>query len=117
MGERYYCDRSFQDNMHNRKKHLYGVQHYRSKKAWFDHFRDERRSREDLEHRASPEQSIEEWLTRREKKRAALISGRLPLREMPGQGSLPGWLASSVSTSSTLMNIMAMLAVLHLWAL
>ena len=42
MGRRYYCDycdRSFQDNMHNRKKHLFGVQHHRSKKAWFDHFR------------------------------------------------------------------------------
>ncbi|NP_001133109.1 zinc finger matrin-type protein 5 isoform X1 [Salmo salar] len=126
MGKRYYCDycdRSFQDNMHNRKKHLYGVQHHRSKKAWFDNFRDaaailydeqtkkpcrkflqtgqcvfgnncrfshmserdmenlrmqiedERRSREDPEHRSSPERSIEEWLTRREKKRAALSSG------------------------------------------
>ncbi|KAM4634671.1 zinc finger matrin-type protein 5 isoform 2-T2 [Polymixia lowei] len=43
MGKRYYCDycdRSFQDNMHNRKKHLNGVQHHRAKKAWFDHFRD-----------------------------------------------------------------------------
>lgn len=43
MGKRYYCDycdRSFQDNMHNRKKHLYGVQHHRAKEAWFDHFRD-----------------------------------------------------------------------------
>uniref|UniRef100_A0A674ER12 Zinc finger, matrin-type 5 n=1 Tax=Salmo trutta TaxID=8032 RepID=A0A674ER12_SALTR len=109
--------------MGKRKKHLYGVQHHRSKKAWFDNFRgksfhfpefmckpcrkflqtgqcvfgnncrfshmserdmenlrmqieDERRSREDPEHRASPERSIEEWLTRREKKRAALSSGR-----------------------------------------
>lgn len=44
MGRRYYCDycdRSFQDNMHNRKKHLNGVQHHRAKKAWFDHFRGE----------------------------------------------------------------------------
>ncbi|XP_068191145.1 zinc finger matrin-type protein 5 [Antennarius striatus] len=43
MGRRYYCDycdRSFQDNMHNRKKHLNGVQHHRARKAWFDHFRD-----------------------------------------------------------------------------
>ncbi|KAM8962127.1 zinc finger matrin-type protein 5 [Pelodytes ibericus] len=43
MGRRYfcdYCDRSFQDNLHNRKKHLNGVQHQRSKKAWFDLFRD-----------------------------------------------------------------------------
>ncbi|XP_054614111.1 zinc finger matrin-type protein 5 [Dunckerocampus dactyliophorus] len=42
MGKRYYCDycdRSFQDNMHNRKKHLNGVQHQRAKKGWFDHFR------------------------------------------------------------------------------
>lgn len=44
MGKRYYCDycdRSFQDNMHNRKKHLNGVQHHRAKKAWFDQFRGE----------------------------------------------------------------------------
>ncbi|XP_053324549.1 zinc finger matrin-type protein 5 isoform X2 [Spea bombifrons] len=43
MGRRYfcdYCDRSFQDNLHNRKKHLNGVQHQRSKKAWYDFFRD-----------------------------------------------------------------------------
>ncbi|XP_062844495.1 zinc finger matrin-type protein 5 [Trichomycterus rosablanca] len=43
MGKRYYCDycdRSFQDTLHNRKKHLNGVQHHRAKKAWFDHFRD-----------------------------------------------------------------------------
>ncbi|XP_029300736.1 zinc finger matrin-type protein 5 [Cottoperca gobio] len=43
MGRRYYCDycdRSFQDNMHNRKKHLNGVQHHRAKKAWYDYFRD-----------------------------------------------------------------------------
>ena len=25
--------------MHNRKKHLNGVQHHRAKKAWFDHFK------------------------------------------------------------------------------
>lgn len=43
MGKRYYCDycdRSFQDNKHNREKHLNGVQHHRAKKAWFDHFKD-----------------------------------------------------------------------------
>ncbi|XP_066459889.1 zinc finger matrin-type protein 5 isoform X2 [Eleutherodactylus coqui] len=43
MGRRYfcdYCDRSFQDNLHNRKKHLNGIQHQRSKKAWYDVFRD-----------------------------------------------------------------------------
>ncbi|XP_071378501.1 zinc finger matrin-type protein 5 [Centroberyx affinis] len=124
MGKRYYCDycdRSFQDNMHNRKKHLNGVQHHRAKKAWFDHFRDSaailydeqakkpcrkflqkgicgfgpncrfsHMSEEDLmnlkrqiederQHRygrrgRTPERSIEDWLTRREKKRAALGS-------------------------------------------
>ncbi|KAM9329688.1 zinc finger matrin-type protein 5 [Gastrophryne carolinensis] len=43
MGRRYfcdYCDRSFQDNLHNRKKHLNGVLHQRGKKAWYDLFRD-----------------------------------------------------------------------------
>ncbi|KAM4648883.1 zinc finger matrin-type protein 5 isoform 3-T5 [Amazona ochrocephala] len=43
MGKRYfcdYCDRSFQDNLHNRKKHLNGVQHLRAKRAWYDLFRD-----------------------------------------------------------------------------
>ncbi|XP_005934754.1 zinc finger matrin-type protein 5 [Haplochromis burtoni] len=125
MGKRYYCDycdRSFQDNMHNRKKHLNGVQHHRAKKAWFDNFRDsaailndeqekkpcrkflqkgicdfgsncrfshmteeelfnlqrqvedERQHREDSEDRIMPGRSIEEWLSRREKKRAALGS-------------------------------------------
>ncbi|XP_030643054.1 zinc finger matrin-type protein 5 [Chanos chanos] len=127
MGKRYYCDycdRSFQDNMHNRKKHLNGVQHHRAKKAWFDNFKDaaailreerakepcrkflqtgqcgfgpscrfshmtdrdmeilkkqvddERRRREDPDlGRASPERSIEEWLARREKRRACLNTG------------------------------------------
>ncbi|XP_063271602.1 zinc finger matrin-type protein 5 isoform X1 [Prinia subflava] len=43
MGKRYfcdYCDRSFQDNLHNRKKHLSGVQHLRAKRLWYDSFRD-----------------------------------------------------------------------------
>ncbi|GCC32171.1 zinc finger matrin-type protein 5 isoform X1 [Chiloscyllium punctatum] len=43
MGKTYFCDycgRSFQDNLHNRKKHLQGVQHQRAKKFWFDCFRD-----------------------------------------------------------------------------
>ncbi|XP_057242336.1 zinc finger matrin-type protein 5 isoform X2 [Malurus melanocephalus] len=42
MGKRYfcdYCDRSFQDNLHNRKKHLNGVQHLRAKRVWYDLFR------------------------------------------------------------------------------
>ncbi|KAK7173185.1 hypothetical protein R3I93_003108 [Phoxinus phoxinus] len=129
MGKRYYCDycdRSFQDNQHNRKKHLYGVQHHRAKKAWFDNFRDvatvlnelrrkepcrkflttgqcvfgtncrfshmsesymqmleqkiddEKRRKEDPDQgRSSTKRSIDEWLSRREKKRAALTSGRV----------------------------------------
>ncbi|KAM8817117.1 zinc finger matrin-type protein 5 isoform 2-T2 [Rhynchonycteris naso] len=43
MGKRYfcdYCDRSFQDNLHNRKKHLNGLQHLKAKKSWYDMFRD-----------------------------------------------------------------------------
>lgn len=42
MGKRYfcdYCDRSFQDNLHNRKKHLNGLQHLKAKKLWYDMFR------------------------------------------------------------------------------
>ncbi|KAL6082021.1 hypothetical protein STEG23_021620 [Scotinomys teguina] len=42
MGKRYfcdYCDRSFQDNLHNRKKHLSGLQHLKAKKVWYDMFR------------------------------------------------------------------------------
>ncbi|XP_056313962.1 zinc finger matrin-type protein 5 isoform X1 [Danio aesculapii] len=136
MGKRYYCDycdRSFQDNLHNRKKHLNGVQHHRAKKAWFDNFRDaatllnderakevcrkflqtgqcvfgtscrfshmsekqmkmleqkiddEKRQKEDPDQDGSSERSVDEWLSRREKKLAALTSGR----------------SSSISTSST----------------
>ncbi|XP_036418867.1 zinc finger matrin-type protein 5 isoform X1 [Colossoma macropomum] len=129
MGKRYYCDycdRSFQDTLHNRKKHLNGVQHQRSKKAWLDNFRDaaailqEERSKQPcrkfqqtgqcvfgpscryshssekdimaLEQQiedercqkadpeldeASPQPSVDEWLSRREKNRAALMVGRL----------------------------------------
>ncbi|XP_016145132.1 zinc finger matrin-type protein 5-like [Sinocyclocheilus grahami] len=129
MGKRYYCDycdRSFQDNLHNRKKHLNGVQHHRAKKSWFDNFRDaatflneertkepcrkflqsgqcvfgtscrfshmterhmkmleqkiddEKRQKEDPDQDgSSTERSIDEWLTRREKKLAALTSGRV----------------------------------------
>ncbi|XP_028317948.1 zinc finger matrin-type protein 5 [Gouania willdenowi] len=125
MGKRYFCDyceRSFQDNMHNRKKHLNGVQHHRAKNAWFDNFRDteailrdeqlkkpcrkflqkgicdfglgcrfshmseeemfalqrqveeERRIKEGLDDAFVPGRSIEDWLSRREKRRAALSS-------------------------------------------
>ncbi|KAF4113256.1 zinc finger matrin-type protein 5 [Onychostoma macrolepis] len=129
MGKRYYCDycdRSFQDNLHNRKKHLNGVQHHRAKKAWFDNFRDaatvlneertkepcrkflqtgqcvfgtscrfshmserhmkmleqkiddEKRQKEDPDQDgSSTERSIDDWLSRREKKLAALTSGRV----------------------------------------
>uniref|UniRef100_A0A8C2CPD5 Zinc finger matrin-type protein 5 n=1 Tax=Cyprinus carpio TaxID=7962 RepID=A0A8C2CPD5_CYPCA len=129
MGKRYfcdYCDRSFQDNLHNRKKHLNGVQHHRAKKAWFDNFRDaatvlneertkepcrkflqtgqcvfgtscrfshmserqmkmleqkiddEKRQKEDPDRDGSSnERSIDEWLSRREKKLDALTSGRV----------------------------------------
>lgn len=106
--------------MHNRKKHLNGVQHHRAKKAWFDHFRDtaaflydeqtkkpcrkflqkgicdfgpncrfshlseqelfnlkrqvedETQHREDSQDRLRPGRSVEEWLSRREKRRSAL---------------------------------------------
>lgn len=43
MGKRYFCDycnRSFQDTLHNRKKHLNGLQHLKAKKVWYDMFRD-----------------------------------------------------------------------------
>ncbi|XP_029372099.1 zinc finger matrin-type protein 5 [Echeneis naucrates] len=123
MGKRYfcdYCDRSFQDNMHNRKKHLNGVQHHRAKKAWFDLFRDsaailhdeqskkpcrkflqkgfcdfgpncrfshmseedmmnlkrqvedERQQRENSHDAVIPGRSVEDWLIRRERRKAAL---------------------------------------------
>ncbi|XP_073716508.1 zinc finger matrin-type protein 5 [Misgurnus anguillicaudatus] len=127
MGKRYYCDycdRSFQDNMHNRKKHLNGVQHHRAKKAWFDNFRDaatilnEERAKEPCrkflqtgecvfgtncrfshmserhmkmleqkidadrrqkefpnEDESSSKRNVDEWLSRRQKKQAALTSG------------------------------------------
>ncbi|XP_053705723.1 zinc finger matrin-type protein 5 [Synchiropus splendidus] len=125
MGKRYYCDycdRSFQDNMHNRKKHLNGVQHHRAKKAWFDRFKDtsailqdeqakkpcrqflfkgycdfgpncrfshmteedlanlkrrvddERQRGQNCDDRVLSERSIEDWLSRREKRQMALDS-------------------------------------------
>ncbi|KAM9338057.1 zinc finger matrin-type protein 5 [Symphorus nematophorus] len=138
MGKRYYCDycdRSFQDNMHNRKKHLNGVQHHRAKKAWFDHFRDssailydeqtkkpcrkflqkgicdfgpncrfshmseedlfnlkrqvedERQLREDSADRIMPERSVEDWLSRREKKQITLSTkGDLKTKEDSEEG-------------------------------
>uniref|UniRef100_A0A4W6CRR5 Zinc finger matrin-type protein 5 n=2 Tax=Lates calcarifer TaxID=8187 RepID=A0A4W6CRR5_LATCA len=142
MGKRYYCDycdRSFQDNMHNRKKHLNGVQHHRAKKAWFDNFRDyaailydeqtkkpcrkflqkgicdfgpncrfshmseeelfnlkrqvedERQHREDSQDRIMPGRSVEDWLSRREKKRTALSSkGDLKNKEDSEEGQTDG---------------------------
>ncbi|XP_060768647.1 zinc finger matrin-type protein 5 isoform X2 [Neoarius graeffei] len=117
----------FQDTLHNRKKHLNGVQHHRAKKAWFDSFRDavavlqderakqgcrkflqtgqcvfgpscryshmseqdmknleqniheERQQAVDFsQEESSTNPSLEEWLSRREK-RAALSSGSLSL--------------------------------------
>ncbi|XP_048874716.1 zinc finger matrin-type protein 5 [Brienomyrus brachyistius] len=141
MGKRYYCDycdRSFQDNMHNRKKHLNGVQHHRSKKAWFDNFRDgaailaeeqikkpcrkfiqtgqcvfgfscrfshmtkkdiddlkrqieaERQRKEDPDAaQQSPLRNVDDWLSRREKRKAALDSGSIlkEEEEEPATGS------------------------------
>ncbi|XP_076867409.1 zinc finger matrin-type protein 5 [Brachyhypopomus gauderio] len=138
MGKRYYCDycdRSFQDTLHNRKKHLNGVQHHRAKKTWFDNFRDasailqdertkqpcrkflqtgqcvfgpscryshlsekdmnaleqhindERRQKVAPDKRGvSHEPSLEEWLSRREKKRAAMTTGSV-LKVDEGSGT------------------------------
>ncbi|XP_053473691.1 zinc finger matrin-type protein 5 isoform X1 [Ictalurus furcatus] len=133
MGKRYHCDycaRSFQDTLHNRKKHLNGVQHHRAKKAWFDNFRDaaailqderakqgcrkflqtgqcvfgpscryshmseqdikdleqhiheERQQMVDLDQEeASAKPSLEEWLSRREKRAAPSSGSVLKLEE------------------------------------
>ncbi|XP_017315819.1 zinc finger matrin-type protein 5 isoform X5 [Ictalurus punctatus] len=106
MGKRYHCDycaRSFQDTLHNRKKHLNGVQHHRAKKAWFDNFRDaaailqderakqgcrkflqteERQLKVDLDQEeASAKPSLEEWLCRREKRAAPSSGSVLKLEE------------------------------------
>ncbi|KAG7499019.1 hypothetical protein JOB18_027528 [Solea senegalensis] len=145
MGKRYYCDycdRSFQDNMHNRKKHLNGVQHHRAKKAWFDHFRDSaailydeqikkpcrkflqkgicdfgpncrfshmseqelfnlkrhvedvKRQREDPLNRLMSGRSVEQWLSRREKKKSALTSkgdlkNKDDIEEAPTESDVP----------------------------
>ncbi|XP_051552211.1 zinc finger matrin-type protein 5 [Myxocyprinus asiaticus] len=149
MGKRYYCDycdRSFQDTLHNRKRHLNGLQHHRAKKAWFDNFRDavtvlneerskepcrtflqkgqcvfgascrfshmserhmkmleqkiddERRQREDPDQGgSSSERNIDEWLSRREKKRAALTSGsvlNMEEEESPENFEIPPYLLS-----------------------
>lgn len=145
MGKRYYCDycdRSFQDNMHNRKKHLNGVQHHRAKKAWFDNFKDSaailleeqakkpcrkflqkgicdfgpncrfsHMTEEDLfnlkcqveaenyvrEDRTLPDRSIEEWLSRREKKQNALGSKgdtETEAEESPEESDVPQQLLS-----------------------
>ncbi|KAM9793284.1 zinc finger matrin-type protein 5 isoform X2 [Syngnathus typhle] len=115
MGKRYYCDyceRSFQDNMHNRKKHLFGVQHQRAKKAWFDHFRsyadiwkdeqakkpcrkflqrDERRRSEGWEDPSEARPSVAAWLTTREKRRSGRASKGVEEQqeEERTQGDLP----------------------------
>ncbi|XP_033845510.1 zinc finger matrin-type protein 5 [Periophthalmus magnuspinnatus] len=142
MGKRYYCDyceRSFQDNMHNRKKHLNGVQHHRAKKAWFDFFKDPEailleeqakkpcrmflqkgicdfgpncrfshmsdqdfyrlrrqveggNSQEHFEDKILSDRSVEEWLTRREKRRNALCSAedvKTDTEESPEETDVP----------------------------
>uniref|UniRef100_A0A8C1B262 Zinc finger matrin-type protein 5 n=2 Tax=Cyprinus carpio TaxID=7962 RepID=A0A8C1B262_CYPCA len=151
MGKIYYCDycdRSFQDNLHNRKKHLNGVQHHRVKKTWFDNFRDaatvlneertkepcrnflqtgqcvfgtscrfshmserhmkigncgnflsdEKRQKEDPDQDgSSTEHCSDEWLSRREKKLAALTSGRvlkMEEEECAGNIEIPPYLLS-----------------------
>ncbi|KAG2470359.1 ZMAT5 protein, partial [Polypterus senegalus] len=118
MGKRYYCDycnRSFQDNLHNRKKHLNGTQHHRAKKAWFDSFRgqcifgsncrfshmtdcdierlklqiDENRAREGFfESRKSPERSIEDWLAKRKRNNETTDRSRKCTNPVP-QHQLP----------------------------
>ncbi|XP_008324081.1 zinc finger matrin-type protein 5 [Cynoglossus semilaevis] len=159
MGKRYYCDycdRSFQDNMHNRKKHLNGVQHHRAKKAWFDNFRDaaavlhdeqtkkpcrrflqrgicdfgpncrfshmseqemfnlqrhvqgERQSIEESQERQLRGRSIEDWLSRREKRRSALSSeGELKDKDMseeePTDDDVPPQLLSVPDLPPSLM--------------
>ncbi|MBZ3878065.1 Zinc finger matrin-type protein 5 [Sciurus carolinensis] len=43
MGNQYfcdYCDHSFEDNLHNGKKHLNGLQHLKANKVWYDMFQD-----------------------------------------------------------------------------
>ncbi|XP_029423202.1 zinc finger matrin-type protein 5 isoform X2 [Nannospalax galili] len=106
MGKRYfcdYCDRSFQDNLHNRKKHLNGLQHLKAKKVWYDMFRDaaailldeqnkrpcrkfllteERRTREwPLETAELPEGHLEDWLEKRAKRLSSAPSSRAePIR-------------------------------------
>lgn len=45
MGRQYYCeycDRSFQDNLGARKRHLASSVHIRNKKGWYDRFKDKR---------------------------------------------------------------------------
>ncbi|ERE91094.1 zinc finger matrin-type protein 5 [Cricetulus griseus] len=112
MGKRYfcdYCDRSFQDNLHNRKKHLNGLQHLKAKKVWYDMFRgqcdfgsncrfshmserdlqelsiqveEERRAREwPLETAELPEGHLEDWLEKRAKRLSSVPSSRTePIR-------------------------------------
>ncbi|XP_036132536.1 zinc finger matrin-type protein 5 isoform X2 [Molossus molossus] len=106
MGKRYfcdYCDRSFQDNLHNRKKHLNGLQHLKAKKSWYDMFRDaaailldeqnkrpcrkfllteERRAREwPVDITEIPEGHLEDWLEKRAKRLSSAPSSRVePIR-------------------------------------
>ncbi|XP_053443460.1 zinc finger matrin-type protein 5 isoform X4 [Nycticebus coucang] len=95
MGKRYfcdYCDRSFQDNLHNRKKHLNGLQHLKAKKVWYDMFREERRAREWPQDTAElPEGHLEDWLEKRAKRLSSAPSSRVqPIRATVFQYPL-GW--------------------------
>ncbi|XP_061025896.1 zinc finger matrin-type protein 5 isoform X3 [Eubalaena glacialis] len=106
MGKRYfcdYCDRSFQDNLHNRKKHLNGLQHLKAKKLWYDMFRDaaailldeqnkrpcrkfllteERRATEwPLDVTELPEVHVDDWLEKRAQRLSSAPSSRAePIR-------------------------------------
>ncbi|OWK15481.1 ZMAT5 [Cervus elaphus hippelaphus] len=123
MGKRYfcdYCDRSFQDNLHNRKKHLNGLQHLKAKKLWYDMFRgqcdfgsncrfshmserdlqelsvqveEERRAREwPLDVAELPEVRLEDWLEKRAKRLSSAPSSRFPcLALCPALVSPPLW--------------------------
>ncbi|XP_017206178.1 zinc finger matrin-type protein 5 isoform X2 [Oryctolagus cuniculus] len=122
MGKRYfcdYCDRSFQDNLHNRKKHLNGLQHLKAKKLWYDMFRgqcdfgsncrfshmserdlqelsirveEERRAREwPLDPPELPEGHLEDWLEKRAKQLSSAPSSRAePIRATVFQYPM-GW--------------------------
>lgn len=92
MGKRYfcdYCDRSFQDNLHNRKKHLNGLQHLKAKKVWYDMFRGGC---------PLPWASENIWLPRDPTQRPSSCSTPTP------QGPLGGWLECEHLSPVTLIK-------------